>query len=91
LETQGFEILQWHSYGIGLGQLVDTAREFVLKHRASRSAAEGTALSGRLFQPKSTIRVLLNYSLARPFRVLQAPFALSDIGIGYVVLARRRE
>jgi len=33
---------------------------------------------------------LVNYFIALPFRVVQLPFASSDIGIGYVVLARRR-
>jgi 2-polyprenyl-3-methyl-5-hydroxy-6-metoxy-1,4-benzoquinol methylase len=91
LEAEGFEILQWHSYGAGLGHAIDRFRNFFLSRRAATStAAEGTALSGRLFQPKSTARALLNYLVALPFRVLQLPFASSDIGIGYVVLARLR-
>jgi hypothetical protein len=91
LETEGFEILQWHSYGAGLGHAVDRLRNVLLNRRAATStAAEGTALSGRLFQPESTARALLNYLVALPFRVLQLPFASSDIGIGYVILARRR-
>ncbi len=92
LESAGFEIRQWHSYGIGLGHLVDTTRNRLLKRRSRQfSAEQGTALSGRLFQPRSTSRVLLNYTVALPFRVLQAPFASTDIGIGYVVLARLRQ
>jgi len=91
LEAEGFEILQWHSYGAGLGHAVDRLRNVLLNRRAATStAAEGTALSGRLFQPESTARALLNYLVALPFRVLQLPFASSDIGIGYVILARRR-
>jgi SAM-dependent methyltransferase len=91
LEAEGFEILQWHSYGAGLGQALDELRTLFLRRRASTpTASEGTALSGRLFQPRSTARVLLNYLVALPFRALQVPFASTDIGIGYVVLARRR-
>jgi 2-polyprenyl-3-methyl-5-hydroxy-6-metoxy-1,4-benzoquinol methylase len=91
LEAEGFEILQWHSYGAGLGHAIDRFRNFFLSRRAATStAAEGTALSGRLFQPRSRVRVLVNYLIAFPFRVLQLPFASSDIGIGYVVLARLR-
>jgi 2-polyprenyl-3-methyl-5-hydroxy-6-metoxy-1,4-benzoquinol methylase len=91
LEAEGFEILQWHSYGAGLGHAIDRFRNFFLSRRAATStAAEGTALSGRLFQPKNSARALLNYLVALPFRVLQLPFASSDIGIGYVVLARLR-
>ena len=90
LEAEGFEILQWHSYGAGLGHALDGLRNFFLRRRVTSTAAEGTALSGRLFQPKSSLRVMLNHLVALPFRVLQVPFAPSDIGIGYVVLARLR-
>jgi SAM-dependent methyltransferase len=91
LEAAGFEIVQWHSYGAGLGQALDGLRNVFLKRRSSTSTvAEGTALSGRLFQPRSAGRVVINYLIALPFRALQMPFASTDFGIGYVVLARRR-
>jgi SAM-dependent methyltransferase len=91
LEAAGFEILQWHAYGAGLGHALDVLRNVVLKRRSSTSTvAEGTARSGRLFQPKHPARVLLNYLVALPFRALQLPFSSTDIGIGYVVLARLR-
>ena len=64
--------------------------EFLSQRRAGTStAAEGTALSGGCCNPKARA-ALLNYLVALPFRVLQVPFASSDIGIGYVVLARLR-
>jgi SAM-dependent methyltransferase len=89
LAAAGFEIREWRSYGAGLGHALDAARNAVLRRRGTgRDAAEGTALSGRLFQPRSRPRVLFNYLAAVPFRVLQAPFASSDVGIGYVVLAQ---
>jgi SAM-dependent methyltransferase len=91
LETAGFEIVQWHSYGAGLGQALDALRNTLLTRRSSTSSvAEGTALSGRLFQPRSAARVLINYLVALPFRALQIPFTTTDVGIGYVVLARLR-
>jgi hypothetical protein len=43
-----------------------------------------------LLQPQTAARVVLNYLIALPFRVLQTPFRSTDIGIGYVVLARAR-
>jgi SAM-dependent methyltransferase len=92
LETEGLEIVQWRSYGAGLGHALDRLRDVLLTRRAATAnAAEGTALSGRLFQPQSNVRAWLNYLVALPFRVLQLPFAPTDIGIGYVVLARRSE
>jgi SAM-dependent methyltransferase len=91
LETEGFEIVQWRSYGAGLGHALDGLRNLLLNRRAATvNAVEGTALSGRLFQPRSTVRVWLNYLVALPFRLLQLPFGSTDIGIGYVVLARLR-
>ena len=91
LEAEGFEIVRWRSYGVGLGQLVDTARNAILRRRhASVTVEERTAGSGRLFQPQNPARALFNYIVALPFRVLQAPFARTDAGIGYVVLARLR-
>jgi SAM-dependent methyltransferase len=91
LEREGFEIVQWRSYGAGLGHALDGLRNALLERRAAtESLAHGTALSGRLFQPRSAVRGWLNYLLAMPFRVLQLPFASTDIGIGYVVLARLR-
>jgi len=91
LEAEGFDVVQWHSYGAGLGNAIDALRNLVLRWRPSTATkAEGTALSGRLYQPKSHAHVVLNYLVALPFRVLQMPFVSSDIGIGYVVLARLR-
>jgi hypothetical protein len=60
------------------------------RRQASATAEERTAGSGRLFQPQSQARALFNYVAALPFRALQAPFARTDVGIGYIVLARLR-
>ena len=84
-------MVRWHSYGAGLGHALDALRNTVLERRRSIRTADGTALSGRLFQPRNRGRVLLNYLVALPFRAVQSPFASTDVGIGYVVLARRRE
>ena len=90
LEASGFEVVKWHSYGAGLGHALDGVRNLVLARRTGTASAEaGTAISGRLFQPRSSVRAFMNYLVALPFRALQTPFASTDIGIGYVVLARR--
>ena len=47
-----------------------------------------TATSGRYGQPSSRGTALVRAAAAAPFRVAQAPFRSSEIGIGYVVLAR---
>jgi SAM-dependent methyltransferase len=90
LEEHGFSVLQSSSYGFGLGHLLDATRNAVLRRRPQvPSTEEGTAMSGRLFQPGRTTQAILNYLVAAPFRVLQLPFARTDAGIGYVVLAQR--
>ncbi len=90
LERHGFSVVRARSYGFGLGHLLDAARNAVLGRRPQLpSTEEGTAMSGRLFQPGRTTQAILNYLVAAPFRALQLPFARSDAGIGYVVLARR--
>ena len=45
--------------------------------------------SGRLFQPGQVATALACATVAAPARLAQAPFAGSDLGTGYVVLARR--
>ena len=52
---------------------------------------ERTSGSGRLFQPRRVATAVACATLAAPARLVQAPFAGSDLGTGYVVLARRSE
>ena len=87
LDGAGFEPTQWSSYGIGIGQAMESARNAILSRRARPTTAEGTAGSGRLFQPKSRAHLIANYALAFPFRIAQRPFANTEHGMGYVVLA----
>lgn len=90
LERHGFHIVRARSYGAGLGQALEGVRNAVLRRRqSSPSRQEGTAMSGRLFQPGRGVRALVNCLIAAPFRVLQLPFARTDFGSGYVVLAQR--
>jgi cyclopropane fatty-acyl-phospholipid synthase-like methyltransferase len=91
LEGAGFEIVRCQSYGAGLGQLLDAVRNAMLRRRPAMSRVEErTAGSGRLFQPRGAAHVVFNHMVALPFRLLQTPLAGTDIGIGYVVLARLR-
>jgi SAM-dependent methyltransferase len=92
LVAEGFDVARWESYGAGLGHLLDAIRNRILRRRlTSETVEERSAGSGRLFQPRSPLRACFNYAVAWPFRALQKPFARTDIGIGYVVLARRKE
>ena len=90
LENHGFAVVRDRSYGVGLGQGLDVLRNAVLRWRTSQpSTQEGTAMSGRLFQPGRALSAVVNYLVAAPFRLLQLPFGRTDIGVGYVVVAQR--
>jgi SAM-dependent methyltransferase len=90
LERHGFSVVRARSYGFGLGQILDALRNAVLRRRKqSPNRQEGTAMSGRLFQPGQATAALATYIVAAPFRAIQLPFARTDAGIGYVVLAQR--
>jgi cyclopropane fatty-acyl-phospholipid synthase-like methyltransferase len=94
LEKVGFETVSWETYGAGLGQMIELVRNRVLSHRSATinlvtgNRDSRTAASGRLFQPRSEWRAVANYVAAAPSRAFQVPFRFTDVGIGYVLLAR---
>jgi len=89
LDKAGFAAERFTSYGVGLGQALEWARNQSARRREiAPTIDQRTAASARVIQPKSKFDVAARAALAAPFRVLQAPFASSDYGVGYVVLAR---
>ena len=52
--------------------------------------ADRTAASGRLYQPRGSAVSAALWAAVAPFRVLQRPFAGTEHGMGWVVLARAR-
>jgi len=97
LEDAGFEVIRFVSYGAGLGHALQRVRNRLARRVLARQGAEGdtpeqrTSGSGRLFQPRRVATAVACATIAAPARLAQAPFATSDVGTGYVVLARRRE
>jgi SAM-dependent methyltransferase len=90
LEKAGYRVAQFKSYGAGLGTVLQYGRNVLARRDAgSPTVEERTSASGRYFQPHSTAVAVTCATLAAPFRLAQMPFAGSDIGTGYVVLARR--
>jgi SAM-dependent methyltransferase len=95
LHDAGFEVVEFNSYGAGLGHALQTGRNLVAKRVLARRGQEGdtpeerTSGSGRLFQPKSSSVALAFATIAAPGRLAQRPFSRTDFGTGYVVLARR--
>jgi cyclopropane fatty-acyl-phospholipid synthase-like methyltransferase len=90
LESAGFDVVRTRSCGAGLGFVLQHFRDALARRGASdRSIEERTSASGRYLQPHAAITGLACAAIAAPFRLAQLPFAGTDIGTGYVVLARR--
>jgi SAM-dependent methyltransferase len=91
LARSGFEIVQFTSVGAGLGHLSQWIGSRLA--RTGRSLppdpANASRHSGRLWRPSGRASAVFRYLVAVPFRLLQRLVAGTDIGTGYVVLARR--
>ncbi|MFM8972187.1 MAG: class I SAM-dependent methyltransferase [Actinomycetota bacterium] len=95
LFATGYRVLRISSYGAGFGHVLQRGRNLLANRSLDRAAAperveDRTASSGRWFQPGSAAAATALAAVAAPGRLLQAPFARTDVGTGYVVLARRQ-
>ena len=91
----GCEIVVRRTYGAGGGHLLEIARNAVISRRGGNvdggaDVQAKSAGSGRLFQPESRIAGFATSFVAAPMRVVQRPFATGQLGVGWVVLARRK-
>lgn len=97
LDHAGFDVVRLSSYGAGLGQVLQRARNTVAKRVAAKQVTdtdtpeERSSGSGRFMQPRQKVAAIAFATIAAPGRLLQRPFAATNIGTGYVVLARRSE
>ena len=90
LEKAGYDVAMFRSYGAGLGDVLHHGRSFLVRRRPEAPThEERSSSSGRFLQPHKRAVALTYATIAAPFRVAQVPFANTDIGSGYVVLARR--
>jgi SAM-dependent methyltransferase len=81
------------SCGFPLGYLLEWGRNAILgaaERRAPEQTDARTSASGRTLQPADAWAPIV-WAAALPFQVMQQPFARSDLGTGYVVLAQRAE
>ena len=97
LNNAGFEVVRLSSYGAGLGQVLQRGRNALAKRVAGKrvngsdTPEERSSGSGRFMQPRQKAVAVACATIAAPGRLVQRPFAATDIGTGYVVLARRSE
>src|SRR5262249_50941653 len=91
LDKSGYDLAMLRSYGAGFGDLLHHGRSFIVSRRSEHAPTpeERSSSSGRFLQPQGNAVALAYAAIAAPFRVLQMPLAGTDIGPGYVVLARR--
>lgn len=88
LTAAGFEAPVVYTYGFLLGQVLEKIRDVLATRRGSHgSMEERTAASGRWMHPSRLGSLTMAFSA--PFRILQRPFARSNIGTGFVAVARR--
>ena len=88
LKAAGFEAPAVYTYVFLLGQVLERTRDVLAARRGSQgSMEERTAASGRWMHPSRL--GLLTMAASAPFRMLQRPFVHSNIGTGFVAVARR--
>lgn len=90
LVSAGFEQPSVVTYGFLLGQMLEKVRDSMVARRAPASMAEQTAASGRWMHPSDRLGALTAV-VSAPFRLLQRPFAGSNLGTGFVAVARRKD
>jgi SAM-dependent methyltransferase len=94
LQDAGFQVVELRSCGAGLGSLLQRVRDALARRSAQRAAKAGTleertSASGRYIQPHARLAAIACAAVALPGRIAQRPFASTDVGTGFVVLARR--
>ncbi len=89
LVRAGFGDVRLLAYGFPLGYALQPMWNLLARRSdASASVAERTSASGRWIQPP----LLLGWAwqlLSLPFRLIQRPLVGTDLGTGFVAVARR--
>jgi SAM-dependent methyltransferase len=99
LARAGFAVTWIESYGAGAGNLLDRVQDALAARTLAAevrddaaggvdAGAVGTAGSGRYLQPSSHVSALVRAGAAAPARLVQRPFRTTDVGVGFVALAR---
>jgi SAM-dependent methyltransferase len=89
LSRAGFRDVRILTYGFPLGYALEASWDVLARRRQDAgSTADRTAQSGRWMQPPAWLG-WASRLVSLPFRLIQRGFVLTDLGTGFVALARR--
>lgn len=90
LAAAGLRDVTIETYGFPLGYVLEAGRNLLVSRTPKPDAMElRTGASGRLLQPRGRLGLVTRFGAA-PFQLLQRPFAKTEVGTGFVAIARRR-
>ena len=92
LDAAELEEVSVYPYGAIGGHMLEFVRNALLRQRSGKVASmnSATSASGRLFQPNTPLVGKLISVVASPMKLLQRPFLHTSVGVGWVVVARRK-
>jgi SAM-dependent methyltransferase len=92
LDAADLELIDVYPYGAIGGHALEFVRNALLRQRSGKVASmnSATSASGRLFQPNGRLMGKIISVIATPMKVLQRPFLHTSVGVGWVVVARRK-
>ena len=93
LREAGFEPEVFWCYGYPLANLLMRVRRMITPDQAAADTSglvERSAESGNMIPMRRLVGAVVNETTMLPFSLLQRPFMRTDLGDGYLVLARRR-
>lgn len=84
----GLVDIEIRAYGMPIGFVLEWLRQKVLSRQlGDADCSEGTARSGRSYQPKQWSGLL--GAVMAPFVIMQKPFANTDVGTGWIAWGTR--
>ena len=92
IDASHLEVVAVYPYGAVGGHALEFVRNALLRQRSGKVASmdSATSASGRLFQPNSRLSGKAISAIAAPMKFMQRPFLHTSVGVGWVVVARRK-
>ena len=92
IDAAHLEVVAVYPYGAVGGHALEFVRNALLRQRSGKVASmdSATSASGRLFQPNSRLSGKAISAIAAPMKFMQRPFLHTSVGVGWVVVARRK-